>query len=106
MFWTSQDEDGFVIPWENVSFMQPSTDVLKILFGLSTVKLPKVNHNVVTCEQIIPAAAPFQLAIGTRMARRKTPSNGPDVTEVISIALSITPGSRPTLNATPIMRTE
>lgn len=106
VFCSSHDDDDLVMPCEKVSFMQPSMDVFIMLFGFSTVKLPNVNQMVVMCEQIIPAAAPFQFAIGTRMANRNTPSRGPDVTLVISMALSITPDSRPTLNATPIMTTE
>jgi len=39
------------------------------------------------------------------MANKKTPSNGPDVAEVINIELSMTPDNKPTLNATPITRT-
>lgn len=95
-----------MIPCEKVSFVQPSIEVLRILLGLSTVKLPKVNQIVVICEHIIPTAAPFQLAIGMSIASRNAPNNGPEVTEVINIALSITPGSSPTVNATPIIKME
>jgi len=44
----------------------------------------------------IPAAAPFQLAQGTNMARRNTPRRGPDVADVINIEDSITPDSMAT----------
>ncbi|KOX80188.1 hypothetical protein WN51_08365 [Melipona quadrifasciata] len=72
---------------------------------LLTVRWPKVIHRVVTWLKIIPAAAPFQLAQGTNMASRKTPSNGPDVAEVISIDDSITPESMATRKLMPTIST-
>lgn len=62
-------------------------------------------HKVVTWLKIIPAAAPFQLAQGTSMASRKTPSRGPEVAEVISMDDSITPDSIAMRKLTPIIST-
>ena len=45
----------------------------------------------------------FQLAIGTNMARMKTPSKGPLVADVVIMDDSITPEKRETTNEMPII---
>jgi hypothetical protein len=50
-------------------------------------RCPKAMMKIVMCERIIPETAPFQLAIGTSIANRKTPRRGPDVTLVINMDL-------------------
>lgn len=45
----------------------------------------------------------FQLAHGTNIASIKTPSNGPEVADVINIDDSMTPDKWATINAIPIM---
>lgn len=44
--------------------------------------------------------------MGTNMANKNTPIRGPVVAELVSIAVSMTPDRRPTVNAIPITRNE
>lgn len=48
----------------------------------------------------------FQLEIGTNSANRNTPTSGPVVAELISIAVSMTPDRKPTVNAIPMIKNE
>lgn len=49
----------------------------------------------------MPVAAPFAFAIGINMANRNTPTSGPDVAELVSMAHSMTPDISDTMTANP-----